>query len=150
MVIPPVCRRTTFAMALLLCFATARGPTAAPEPLPTETPRPGLVVADVFFSPPEPYNGTTFVIIRGTLPDGCTEIVDIDYSWEKPSVHVAIETARPEGLACTTVAIPFQETLKVGTGDIYEGTYYVIENGEQFEFLMPFDFIVPLTPDPGS
>ena len=71
--------RTLFiVMALLLGFATACGAGAVPAAVPTETPAPtGMVVENVYWSPPEPYNGQTYVVIEGLLPDGCTEIKGI-------------------------------------------------------------------------
>jgi inhibitor of cysteine peptidase len=104
----------------------------------------------VHFSPPEPFNGKTYVDIIGTLPDGCTEIEDIDHSYEDATVEVTITVSRPEGGACAQVVTTFKETIRVETGNLYPGTYTVTVNGESFAFPWDMEFIVPLTPDPGS
>lgn len=140
-------------MAVLLACLAACGPasTSTPSPLPTETPVPqGLVVEKVNFSPPEPFDGTTYVDIVGTLPDGCTEIDKVEHRYEDMTVHVTITTSRSEGEACTQGATPFKETIRVETGNLYPGTYTVIVNGRRFSFPWDMEFIVPLTPDPGS
>ena len=106
---------------------------------------------NVFFSPPEPYNGQTYVVIEGTLPDSCTEIDGIDHAYRSNTVEVEIRTSRLEGGGCVQSAIPFDETLRVETGDMYAGTYTATVNGQVFPFDMGgFEFLVPETPDPGS
>ena len=135
---------------VLVCIAACR-PANAPPPLPTETPGPkGFVIEKVHFSPPQPFEGKIYVDIIGTLPDGCTEIEDIDHTYRDATVHVTITTSRPEGSACTQSVTPFKETIRVETGNLYPGTYTVTVNGKSFTFPMDFEFIIPLTPDPGS
>jgi hypothetical protein len=135
------------AIILLACMAAC-----LPAPLPTETPvSPGLVIEKVNFSPPIPFEGETHVDIIGTLPDSCTEIDDIDHDYADGTVRVTITTSRPEGLVCSQVIKPFKETIQVETGNLYPGnTYTVVVNDEDFSFPWDMEFIVPLTPDPGS
>ena len=144
---------TIVTATLLVCIA-ACGPTSTPTSTPVPPPETrapmGLVVDKVNFSPPEPFEGKTYVDIMGSLPDGCTEIDDIDHTYEDATVHVTITASRPEGKACTQVVTPFKETIRVETGNLYPGTYTVTVNGESFSFPMDMDFVIPLTPDPGS
>ena len=52
---------------------------------------------------------------------------------------------------CALVLAPFQETIRVETGNHYPcNTYTVVVNGQSFSFLWDMEFVVPLTPDPGS
>ncbi len=145
--------RAWFAAAtatLLLCIAACR-PASTPPPLPTETPiSKGLVVEKVHFSPPQPFEGKTYVDIIGTLPDGSTEIEDIDHTYRDATVHVTITTSRPEDNACTQIVTPFKETIRVETGNLHPGTYTVTVNSKSFSFPMDIEFVIPLTPDPGS
>jgi hypothetical protein len=133
--------RTSFAIVAALLL----GCIAACTPVPK-----GLVIENVYFSPPEPYNGKTYIPIEGTLPDACTKIDGIDHSFEVDTVYVTMRTSRSQDVACSREATPFRETIRVETGDLYAGTYTVIVNGESFSFPMDFEFIVPETPDPGS
>jgi hypothetical protein len=139
------------AATLLLAGMAACGPASPPAAPPTETAAPQMLYVDkVNFSPPEPFEGTTYVDIIGNLADACTQIDDIDHGYQDATVHVTITTSRPEGMACAQVLTPFKETIKVRTGNLYPGTYTVIVNGQSFSFPMDFEFTIPLTPDPGS
>ena len=131
-------------IVVLVCSAACR-PASTPAPLPTETPAfMGLVIDQVNFSPPIPFEGRTYVDIIGTLPDGCTEIDDIEHSYRDGTVEVTITTSRPEGMVCTQVITPFKETIGVETGNLYSGnTYTVVVNGESFSFPWDMEFVVP-------
>ena len=146
--------RVYFAIVTVTLLASIAGyqPARTPTPLlPTETPvSKGLVIDKVNFSPPIPFEGRTYVDIIGTLPDGCTEIDDIDHAYADATVEVTIITSRPEGRTCTQVITPFKETIRVETGNLYPGTYTVTVNSEVFSFPWDMEFVIPLTPDPGS
>ena len=136
---------------LLACVAACR-PARTPAPLATETPSSiGLVIDQVNFSPPIPFEGQTYIDIMGTLSDGCTEIEEIDHAYQDGTVRVTITTSRPESMVCAQVITPFKETIRVETGNLYPGnTYTVVVNGKSFSFPWDIEFTIPLTPDPGS
>jgi hypothetical protein len=136
---------------LLTCIAACR-PARPPAPIPTETPAsPALVIEKVNFSPPIPFEGKTYIDIIGTLPDGCTEIEEIDHDYADVTVQATITTSRPRGVVCSQVITPFKETIQVETGNLYPGnTYTVVVNGKSFSFPWDIEFVIPLTPDPGS
>lgn len=140
------------ATMMLACIAACR-PASTPAPLlPTEAPAStGLVIDQVNFSPPVPFEGKTYVDVVGTLPDACTEIQDIDHDYADTNVQVTITTYRPEGMVCAQAITTFKETIRVETGNLYPGnTYTVIVNGKSFSFPWDIEFVIPLTPDPGS
>jgi hypothetical protein len=137
--------------AWILACACACGPAAGETAPPAGAPSPGLAIERVNFSPPQPFEGTTYVDLIGTLPDACTTIAAIDHEWQYPVLEVTIETTRPAGMACAQVLTSFRETIKVQTGNLYAGTtYQVVVNGQAFAFPWEIEFIEPLTPDPGS
>jgi hypothetical protein len=140
------------ALFVIVCLAACgSGPEPTATTQPTATPEaPRLQIDDVFFSPPEPFNGWVMITVVGTLPDGCTEIKDIRSSREDDGYHLSIETARPEGAACTQAVVPFREVIRVDTGSIGAGTYRVFVEGQAYTFTFDQDFSVPLTPDQGS
>jgi hypothetical protein len=110
----------------------------------------GLIVNDVFFSPPVPFNGWVMITVTGTLPDGCTEIENMWHDRVEDGYGLSIETSRPEGVACTQVATPFRKSLRVDTGSLGPGTYRVYLRGTTYTFTFDEGFEVPLTPDQGS
>jgi len=142
-----------FVFALITACTANNAPTATPPPPPpTVTPQPKeMQVNKVFFSPPQPFNGKVYVIVKGTLPDSCTEIDSVSTSHnDYNEFAVTITTVRAQTAECTTEPLPFRESIPINVGDLFADTYTVIVNGESYTFEMDEDFLVPETPDPGS
>ena len=143
-------RNAAIRLSMAVCAALLPAcVTACQPPIPLLSR--GPVVEEVFFSPPEPFNGDTYVVVTGTLPDSCTEIDGVDHSYEDATVRVDITMAQSGDKECARGAVPFRETIRVRTGNLYPGTTYtVIVNGKRFTFPWDMEFEAPLTPDPGS
>jgi inhibitor of cysteine peptidase len=67
-------------------------------------------------------------LVRGSLSDGCTEIVAITQSRSGNTVNVTIATSRPRDAFCTQLVRPVEESVRL-TGAFPPGDYVVEVNG---------------------
>ncbi len=68
------------------------------------------------------------VLAEGYLPDGCTELYDVEVEREGTTFHVGMITRRPKDRVCIEVAIPFRERVPLNVLDLPEGKYLVRVN----------------------
>ncbi|HET9201172.1 MAG TPA: hypothetical protein VFO84_09410 [Dehalococcoidia bacterium] len=73
----------------------------------------------------------------GTLPDGCTEVSNVDVAQDGSQFTVAIETERPTDVACTLQIREHTESVSLGSPE--PGDYTVTVNGVSEEFIVPGD-----------
>ncbi len=123
---------------------TPTQPAAATTPAATPTTSPEPVAADAIIdsiqivaseTPPV----TIEVRVRGTLPDGCTNIDQIISERNESSFQVRITTLRPAGVVCTAVATPYEEVIPLEVLDLPAGTYAVAVNGVNGSFTLASD-----------
>ncbi len=89
-------------------------------------------VTDIeIFEPTGP--GATRVIIRGYLPDACTDIHSFDERLEGSTIHVTVETSRPADAICAQMIEEFEVTYEL-TRVPGPGTYIVNVNGVEAQF----------------
>lgn len=73
------------------------------------------------------------VLIKGSLPDGCTELHDVTQERFGHIIHVGIEMRRPQGSVCTRVMRPFRFYLRLD-GAYEPGSYTLKLNDSVFPF----------------
>ena len=74
------------------------------------------------------------VLIRGTLPDDCSTITDLEQSYADGIFMINIVAARPAGASCNSVAVPFDRALDLEIGDLEPGQYSIDANGATATF----------------
>lgn len=78
----------------------------------------------------ESYPVQVSIVLKGYLPDGCTEIEQITASQDEFTFTVEVVTRRPAGdVMCTQQIVPFEETLKLDVEGLEKGLY-TIQFGE--------------------
>ena len=79
---------------------------------------------------------TAVILIRGHLPDRCTEIDDVDHSALGARILVEITTRRPFGALCAPQVVPWQRSVQIP--DLERGGLYSAEaNGVRRTFAVP-------------
>ncbi len=71
-------------------------------------------------------------ILTGYLPDGCTEIYEINALREGQTFTIEIVTRKPVDVACTMALVPFEETISLDVEGLPAGDYAVV-HGELIE-----------------
>ena len=78
----------------------------------------------------------------GNLPDGCTEIHEIETEREGNTFKVSISTKRPRDAICTQALVPFTETIPLEVRGLEAGTYTVDVNGVTDTFELATDNVI--------
>ena len=65
------------------------------------------------------------VTVRGSLPDGCTEIAEAKAELEENTFIVKITTRRPIYAMCIEALVPFEENVPLDVYGLPAGTYQV-------------------------
>jgi len=78
------------------------------------------------------------VIVRGNLPDPCTEIYQVTQKKEGNTFFITIKTYRPPG-PCIQVLAPFEVKIPLNVYGLPAGTYTVDVNGVQTTFDLEVD-----------
>lgn len=81
------------------------------------------------------------VVIRGSLPDGCTEIERIEQRFEPEDnvFWIEINTVRTSDDACTQALVPFEESISLDVYGLAAGTYTVDVRGTRETFTLDVD-----------
>lgn len=86
-------------------------------------------------------------VVSGYLPDGCTELYEIDVEREDQDFNLTIVTRRPTGdVVCTMALEPFEETVDLDIEGLEAGTYTVIAQDEEAEFTLEVDNVFQENP----
>jgi inhibitor of cysteine peptidase len=85
------------------------------------------------------------LLVKGNLPDGCTELDQINVVFEEASntFDVDITTQRPADAMCTEALVPFEETIPLDVQGLPAGTYTVDVNGITEVFTLNVDNVLP-------
>lgn len=83
------------------------------------------------------------VAASGSLPNGCTEIEEVDVAQEGQTFNVTITTRRPVDQECTEALVPFEETFPLDVLGLEAGTYVVDVNGVTGTFDLAVDNVSP-------
>ncbi len=82
------------------------------------------------------------VLASGNLPDGCTEIDEIQTEKTGNTFKVSISTKRPRDAICTQALVPFTETIPLKVRGLEAGTYTVDVNGVTGTFELATDNVI--------
>ena len=85
------------------------------------------------------------VLIRGNLPDSCTDVDQVDQQFdpEENVFWIEITTVRTTDDACAQVLAPFEETVPLEVYGLPAGTYTVDVNGVTDTFTLSTDNVLP-------
>ncbi len=80
-------------------------------------------------------------IARGYLRDGCTEIDQVNTTYEEGerTFYVEITTVRDPEAMCTQALVPFEERVELEVRGLSAGTYTVDVNGVRETFTFDVD-----------
>ena len=81
------------------------------------------------------------VLVKGSLPDGCTEVVQINQrrDLENNTFWVEITTVRPTNVEYTMKDVPFEDTIPLDVYGLPAGDYTVDVNGVSGTFTLYMD-----------
>lgn len=82
------------------------------------------------------------VIVKGYLPDGCTEIDSIEEERDGNTFTVTITTKRPRDLMCTQAIVFYEKVVPLNVYGLKAGKYIVNVNSVTGSFELPTDNIV--------
>mgnify|MGYP001047557168 CR=1 FL=1 len=119
-------------------------PPLAEEPPATEEPVGELVIK------PAPVDGVELLllesfplqmnaIVRGNLPDGCSEISHSDQTTDGNVIRIDLYTRRPADAICTLALVAYEETIPVDILGLPAGEYVVSVNGVEASFTLDVD-----------
>jgi inhibitor of cysteine peptidase len=138
--------RWQYIIVLLLAAAllAACGPTAAPTPGAPEPTGAGVIrgqaiVEEIDIQILESFPVQVHVVARGYLPDGCTEIDEIEKTRAEQTFQVTITTVRPADAVCTEALVPFEEVISLDVLGLEAGIYTVDVNGVTGSFELSVD-----------
>ncbi|MCC4770540.1 hypothetical protein FXV91_10195 [Methanosarcina sp. DH2] len=88
------------------------------------------------------------VIAEGYLPDGCTEIDEVNTEREGNVFNINITTKRPKDVMCTQAIEDFEKTIPLDVQDLKAGNYTVNVNGVTGSFELAVDNTLEELPSP--
>ena len=89
-------------------------------------------------------------VVSGYLPDGCTELYEIDVEQQDQEFNLTLITRRQTGdVVCTMALEPFEETVDLEIEGLEAGTYSVIAQDQQAEFTLDVDNVFEEDPIAG-
>jgi hypothetical protein len=121
-------------------------PTATPDNAPT--PAGGFVhgeamVESIDILILESFPVQVNVLVRGNLPDGCTEIDEALVDQQGNTFNVNLTTRRPAEIPCTEALVPFEHTVPLEVHGLPAGDYTVVVNGVEGVFNLAVDNVLP-------
>jgi len=86
-------------------------------------------------------------VVSGYLPDGCTELVEIEVERRGNEFRLTLNTRRPSGnVACTLALVPFEERVPLDIQGLEAGTYTVIAQDQRAQFILDVDNVISEDP----
>lgn len=92
-------------------------------------------------------------VIRGSLPDGCTSIKEINPTRDGQAFNIQIITERPTEAMCTEALVPFEKTVSLEVYGLPAGTYTVKAGDQTATFTLDVDNVLQTEitcPEPGA
>ena len=82
-------------------------------------------------------------VVTGYLPNGCTELHEIDVEREGDEFIITLTTRKPTGdVACTEALVPFEESVNLEIEGLVAGTYTVTAQEQQAQFTLDVDNVL--------
>jgi inhibitor of cysteine peptidase len=128
-----------YRIVLLLAAALLAACGPAAEPTSTGVIRGQAVVEEIDILILESFPVQINVVARGYLPDGCTEIDEIERTRAEQTFQITITTVRPADAACTEALVPFEEVISLDVLGLEAGIYTVDVNGVTGSFELSMD-----------
>ncbi len=115
--------------------------------LPTQPPTTGEVVIgqapvdsfDILLMESFPLQAA--IVVRGSLPDGCTQLGEMTQVREGNVLRVTIQTQRPSEAICTMALVPFEQRYTLDILGLERGEYSVEVNGVKGSLRLDVDNI---------
>ncbi len=82
-------------------------------------------------------------VVRGALPDPCTEIAGVEVARQGNLFTIALTTKRPADAACAQMLTAFEKQVSLDILGLPAGTYTVEANGVQTTFSLEVDNVSP-------
>jgi inhibitor of cysteine peptidase len=82
-------------------------------------------------------------IVRGNLPDGCTEISHWELMREVTAIRITLFTCRPADAICTQALVAYEESIPVDILGLPAGEYVVSVNSVEATFTLDVDNVAP-------
>ncbi len=82
------------------------------------------------------------VVVKGYLPDGCTEIDRVEKERDGNTFTVTITTKRPKDMMCTQAIVPYEKVVPLDVYGLKAGTYDVNVNTVTDSFELSTDNII--------
>lgn len=82
------------------------------------------------------------VEVTGFLPDGCTNIDNVNTTKDGDTFYVKIGTIRPRDALCTQALVPFTKSVPLDVYGLKKGVYNVDVNGKTASFELSVDNIL--------
>ncbi len=82
------------------------------------------------------------VVVKGYLPDGCTEIDRAEAKRDGNTFTVTITTKRPKDMMCTQAIVPYEKVVSLDVYGLKAGTYDVNVNSVADSFELSSDNII--------
>ena len=143
----------TLVLSILLAACSGAGGPSTPSPAETDIPNeptPEFIIGQAPVSHVEIHLMESFpvqasVMVSGDLPDGCTQIDQINQrrDLDTNTFWVEITTRREAGVACTEALVPLKETISLDVLGLPAGTYTVDVNGVTDTFTLDMDNAPP-------
>jgi hypothetical protein len=89
-------------------------------------------------------------IVRGNLPDGCTEIAQASAERSGDTFTVTLTTRRPADQDCTQALVPYEQTVPLDVINLPAGEYIVRAGGVMTTFTLNVDNRPPAEPTGGG
>ena len=86
--------------------------------------------------------------VKGNLPDGCTELGEMDVTRDGTTFKVSVLTRRPADAMCTEALVPYELKIPLDVVGLAAGTYTVDVNGATASFILYVDNVVVEEPSP--
>jgi len=110
--------------------------------VPTQADQPGRAqVEEITIQILESFPVQVEVLIKGNLPDSCTDVDQVDqrFDSEENIFWIEITTVRTTDDPCAQVLTPFEETVSLEVYGLAAGTYTVDVNGARETFRLDVD-----------
>lgn len=90
-------------------------------------------------------------VVSGYLPDGCTELYEVEVERQEQEFIISLTTRRQTGdVVCTMALVPFEESVDLEIEGLEAGTYTVIAQDQQAQFTLDVDNVFQVEPITGN